>query len=95
MRNKPLFEDYVSDETLVLKLTPPSSLHILLGISNHIWKSIESITERHKIICHSFAMKHHCVREANFDKTFEGNEFVKLMNKLCEDENHFLNLQTF
>ena len=94
VRNKPLFEDYVSDETLVLKLTPPSSLHILLGISNHIWKSIESITERHKIICHSFAMKHHCVREANFDKTFEGNEFVKLMNKLCEDENYFLNLQT-
>ena len=47
VRKKPLFEDYVSDETLVLKLTPPSSLHILLGISNHIWKSIESITERH------------------------------------------------
>ena len=93
VRNKPLFEDYVSDETLVLKLTPPSSLHILLGISNHIWKSIESITERHKIICHSFAMKHHCVRETNFDKTFDGNEFVKLMNKLCEDESLFSELR--
>ena len=71
-----------SDDTLIMKLTPPPTLHILLGIFNHIWKAIEEISAEHRRVLQEFAMRHSCMRESYWSKTFEGNECAKLMTKI-------------
>ena len=57
----------------------------MLGIFNHIWKNIESISEEHQNICKEFAIRHNCMREEYWGKTFEGNECATLMNKIESD----------
>ena len=84
VKNPPLFID-IPSETLVLSITPPPALHIMLGIFNHIWKNIENISEEHKNSCKEFALRHNCMREDYFGKTFEGNECTTLMNKIESD----------
>ena len=54
----------------------------MLGIFNHIWKNIENISEENENICKEFAVRHNCMREEYWGKTFEGNECVTLMNKI-------------
>ena len=73
MKNNPLFKS-LPNETPILKITPPPSLHIMLGVFNHIWKGIENTSDHHMEICHEFAMRYNCVRESYWGKTFEGNE---------------------
>ena len=90
VKNDPLFIS-LPDVTPILKTTPPPSLHILLGIFNHIWKNITSISDHHNNICQEFAMRHDCVRESYWGKTFEGNECVKLLTNI-EKENRSLRL---
>ena len=86
VKNPPLLQD-MPNEVPILKITPPPVLHIMLGIFNHIWKNIENLSEEHERVLHEFAMRHNCVKESYWGKTFEGNECVKLMNKLtAEDE---------
>ena len=58
----------------------------MIGIFNHIWKSIEDQSEHHKRVCHEFALKYNCVRESYYSKSFEGNECAKLMTKINSDE---------
>ena len=84
VKNPPLFIN-IPSETLVLSITPPPALHIMLGIFNHIWKNIEKISDEHQNICKEFAIRHNCMREEYWGKTFEGNECVKLMNKIESD----------
>ena len=72
--NYHLLFECLSDETLILKITPPPALHIMLGIFNHIWKGIENISDYHKNTCHDFAVKPHYIKESYWGKTFEGNE---------------------
>ena len=81
VKNPPLFIN-IPSETLVLSITPPPALHIKLGIFNHIWKNIEKISEDHQNTCKEFAIRHNCMREKYWGKTFEGNECAKLMNKI-------------
>ena len=88
VKNYPLFTS-LPDITPILKTTPPPSLHILLGVFNHIWKDITSISDQHSDICHKFAMSHNCVQESYWGKTFEGNECVKLLTHI-EIEHEFL-----
>ena len=92
VKNNPLFKS-LPNETPILKITPPPSLHIMLGVFNHIWKGIENTSDHHMEICHEFAMRYNCVRESYWGKTFEGNECVKLLNKIdSEDVSPLLNL---
>ena len=72
--------------TFILQISPPPSLHIMLGVFNHIWKSIENISDQYQEICHEFAKRHNCVRESYWRKTFEGNEYVKLLTKIDSEE---------
>lgn len=92
VKNYPLFT-CLPDDTPILKITPPPSLHIMLGVFNHLWKGITIISDAHNNICHEFAMRHNCVRESYWGKTFEGNECVKLLTKIeLESESFLLSL---
>lgn len=84
VKNEPLFT-FLPDSTPILRITPPPSLHMLLGIFNHIWKDITNISDLHSNVCHEFAMRHNCVREEYWGKTFEGNECVKLLTNIEKD----------
>ena len=76
----------LSDDTPILNLSSPPSLHLMLGIFNHIWKAMEKKSEEHKRILHEFAIRHSCVRESYWSKTFEGNECSKLIRKLTTED---------
>ena len=91
VKNPPLLQN-IPDEVPVLKITPPPMLHILLGVFNHIWKNMENISELHKQVLHDFAIRHNCIKESYWGKTFEGNECTKLMNNIAADDKLFYNL---
>ena len=55
VRNNSLFQS-LSDITTVLKLSPPPSLHLMLGIFKNIWKSMDAKSEENKRILHEFAI---------------------------------------
>ena len=44
VKNPPLLHN-IPDQVPILKINPPPVLHIMLGIFNHIWKSMENISE--------------------------------------------------
>ena len=83
--NNPTLLKSIPNETLVLSITPHPTLHILLGVFNHIWKNMEELSVEHQRACRDFAIKHNCMREEYWGNTFEGNECSKLMNKLESD----------
>ena len=85
VKNNPLFQS-LSDVTTVLKLSPPPSLHLMLGIFKHIWKSMDAKSEENKRILHEFAIRNNCTCESYWSKTFEGNECSKLIRKLTTED---------
>ena len=91
VKNSPLFKS-LPDSIPILELSPPPVLHILLGIFNHIWKNIESISSIHKKALQDFAISNNCMKESYWGKTFEGNECSKLMNKISTSATPLSNL---
>lgn len=79
--NAPLFTSLPND-TLIMQISPIPSLHILIGIFNHIWKAMENTSQECKDACHKFALENNCIKEDYWGKTFEGNECVKLMKNI-------------
>ena len=88
VKNLHLFK-ILPDDITPLKLSPPPTLHIMLGVFNHIWKNIESISEDHKTKLIEFANFHSCKKEPYFNTTFEGNECAKLMAKITSTDRFF------
>ena len=62
VKNPPLFH-LLPDNTHIFKITPLPSLHILMGIFSHIWKSMENDSFECKEACHKFALVNNCVKE--------------------------------
>ena len=91
VKNYPLFKR-LPDSTPTLKLSPPPTLHILLGIFNHIWKNIESMSTDHEKVLQDFAISNNCMKESYWGKTFEGNECAKLMNRISTSDTPLSNL---
>ena len=65
-----------------MELTPKPSLHIILGIFIHLRKAREEIIGEHRRVLQEFAIRHNCMRESYWSKTFEGNECAKLMTMI-------------
>ena len=77
----------VSSKIIPLELSPLLALHILIGVFNHIWKNIESVSEKHKRTLHQFALSQNCVKETYWIKTFEGNECANFIKKTLDLSN--------
>ena len=77
----PLLRIY-SDDTLVMRMTPPPAFHIILRVFNHLWKAIEEISDEHRRLLQEFAIRHNCMRKSYWSKKFEGNECAKLMTTI-------------
>ena len=75
VKNIPLFHS-LSEDTPVLRLIPPPSLHLMLSIFDHIWKAMDAKSEEHKIILHDFTIRHNCTCKSYWSKTFEGNKKI-------------------
>ena len=75
VRNNSLFQS-LSDVTTVLKLSPPPSLHLMLGIFKHIWKSMGAKSKENKIIFHEFAIRNNCTCESYWSKILKAMNAV-------------------
>ena len=60
VKNLPLLKTD-SDDTLVMELAPTPALHIILGISNHLWIAKEEIIGGHRRVLQEFTIRHNCI----------------------------------
>ena len=56
VKHEPLLKN-IPEDTQILKISAPPSLHLLFGIFNHIWKNMESVSQEVKFFLHEFALK--------------------------------------
>ena len=91
MKHQPLLKN-LTDETPLITISPPPSLHIILGIFNHIWRSMENISEEIKNLLHKYAVENNCIKESYWGCTFEGNECCKLLSRINPSVPPFLNI---
>ena len=54
----------------------------MIGVFNHLWISIETISGEHKITLHEFALVNNCINEPYWVNTLEDTECTKLMFRL-------------